>query len=44
MMNSKRSDNEKANSIEEGKKVDINEVIRRSEIIHNSSVEKILKT
>ena len=36
MMNSQRSDAEKANLIEEGKKVGINEVIRHNEIINNS--------
>ena len=36
MMNSQRSDVEKINLIEEGKKIGINEVIRRNEIINNS--------
>ena len=36
MMNSQRSDAEKVNLIEEGKKIAINEVIRRNEIINNS--------
>ena len=36
MMNSQRNDAEKVNLIEEGKKVDINEVIKRNEIINNS--------
>ena len=36
MMNSQRSDAEKVNLIEEGKKIGINEVIRRNEIINNS--------
>ena len=36
MMNSQRSDTEKNNLIEEGKKIDINEVIRRNEIINDS--------
>ena len=36
MMNSQRSDAEKVNLIEEGKKIDINEVIRGNEIINNS--------
>ena len=36
MMNSKRSDTEKTNLIEEGKKIGINEVIKRNEIINNS--------
>ena len=36
MMNSQRSDAEKLNLIEEGKKIGINEVIRCNEIIKNS--------
>ena len=36
MINSQRNDAEKVNLIEEGKKVDINEVIKRNEIINNS--------
>ena len=36
MMNSQRSDVEKINLIEEGKKIGINEVIKRNEIINNS--------
>ena len=36
MMNSQRSDAEKVSLIEEGKKIDINEVIKGSEIINNS--------
>ena len=36
MMNSQRSDAEKVNLIEEGKKIGINEVIRGNEIINNS--------
>ena len=36
MMNSQRSNVEKISLIEEGKKIGINEVIRRSEIINNS--------
>ena len=35
MMNSQRSDTEKINLIEEGKKIGINEVIKRNEIINN---------
>ena len=35
-MNSQRSDAEKVNLIEEGKKVGINEVIQCNEIINNS--------
>ena len=36
MMNSKRTDAEKDNLIEEGKKIGINEVIKRNEIINKS--------
>ena len=36
MMNSHRSDTEKNNLIEEGKKLGINEVIKRNEIINTS--------
>ena len=36
MMNSQRSDVERINFIEEGKKVGINEVIKRNEFINNS--------
>ena len=36
MMNSQRSDAEKVNLIEEDKKMGINEVIKRNEIINNS--------
>ena len=36
MMNSQRSDAEKINLIEEGKKIGINEVIKRNEVINNS--------
>ena len=36
MMKSQRSDNEKVNLIEEGKKIGINEVIKHNEIINNS--------
>ena len=36
MMNSQRSDVEKLSLIEEGKKIGINEVIRRNEVINNS--------
>ena len=35
-MNSQRSDVEKVSLIEEGKKIDINEVIKHNEIINNS--------
>ena len=36
MMNSNRSDAEKVSLVEEGKKIGINEVIKRKEIINNS--------
>ena len=36
MMNSQRSDAKKVNLIEEGKKIGINGVIKRNEIINNS--------
>ena len=36
IMNSQRSDVEKVSLIEEGKKIDINEVVKRNEIITNS--------
>ena len=36
MMNSQRSDVEKISLIEEGKKIGINEVIKRNKIINNS--------
>ena len=36
MMNSQRSDAEKVSLIEEGKKIGINEVIKRNEIFNNS--------
>ena len=36
MMNSQRSDAEKINLIEEGKKIGINKVIKRNKIINNS--------
>ena len=36
MMNCKRSDTEKNNLIEEDKKIGINEIIKRNEIISNS--------
>ena len=35
MMNSQRSDVEKISLIEEGKKIGVNEVIKRNEIINN---------
>ena len=35
-MNSQRRDTEKNNLFEEGKKIGINEVIKRNEIINNS--------
>ena len=36
MLNIQKSDAEKVNLIEEGKKIGINEVIKRNEIINNS--------
>ena len=36
MKNSQRGDADKVNLIEEGKKISIDEVIRRNEIINNS--------
>ena len=36
MMNSQRSGTEKNNLIEEGKKISINEVIKRNKIINNN--------
>ena len=36
VMNSQRSDDKKNYLLEEGKKIDINEVIKRNEIINNS--------
>ena len=36
MMNSQRSDVEKISLIEEGKKIGIDEVIKRNEIVNNS--------
>ena len=42
-MNSQRSDREKINLIEESKKIDINEVIKHTEIINNSLKPQIIK-
>ena len=36
MMNSQRSDSEKINLVKEGKKIGINEVIKRDEVIKNN--------
>ena len=36
MLNSQRSDVEKINLIEEGKKIGINEVIKHNEVINNN--------
>ena len=36
MMNSQRSDDEKIKLIKEGKKIDINEVIKHNEVINNN--------
>ena len=41
MMNSQRSSSEKINLIEEGKKIGINEVIKRNEVINNNSKYQI---
>ena len=41
MMNSQRSDTEKINLIEEGKRIDIDEIIKHNEIINNSLKSKI---
>ena len=41
MMNSQRSDTEKINLIENGKKIGIDEIIKHSEIINNSLKSKI---
>ena len=41
MMNSERIDTEKINLIEEGKKISIEEIIKRNELIHNSLKSKI---
>ena len=40
-MNSQRSHTEKNNLIEEGKKIDIDEIINRNETINNSLKSKI---
>ena len=36
MINTQRSDSEKINIIEEGRKIGINEVVKRNKIINNS--------
>ena len=41
MMNSERIDTEKINLIEEGKKIGIEEIIKRNELINNSLKSKI---
>ena len=41
MMNSQRSDTEKINVIEEGKKIGIDEIIKRIELINNSLKSQI---
>ena len=41
MMNSQGGDTEKINLIEEGKKIGIDEIIKRNEIINNSLMSKI---
>ena len=40
-MNSQRRDSEKINLIEEGKKIGINEVIKRNEVIDNNLKHQI---
>ena len=40
-MNSQRSDTEKVNLIEEGKKIGIDEIIKYNEIINNGLKSKI---
>ena len=42
MMNSQRSDAERINLIEEGKKIGVNEVIKRNEFINNSLKTSLL--
>ena len=44
MMNSQRSDAEKIKLIEEGKKIGINEVIKRNEVNNNSLKFKYVRT
>ena len=44
MMNSQRSDAEKTKLIEEGKKIGINEVIKRNEVNNNSLKFKYVRT
>ena len=41
VMNSHRSDTEKINLIEEGKKIGIDEIIKRNEIMNNSLKSQI---
>ena len=41
MMNSQRSDTEKINVIDEGKKIDLDEISKRNEVINNSLKSKI---
>ena len=41
MMNSQRSDTEKINVIDEGKKIGIDEISKRNEVINNSLKSKI---
>ena len=41
VMNSQRNDAEKINSIEEGKKIGVNEVIKSNNIINNSLKQSI---
>ena len=41
MRNSERSDSQKVNLIKEGKKIGINEVIKRNEVINNNLKSQI---
>ena len=41
MMNSQRSDSEKINLIDEDKKIGINQVIKRNEVINNNLMYQI---
>ena len=41
MMNNQGSDSEKINLIEEGKKIGINEIIKRNEVINNNLKHQI---
>ena len=41
MMKSQRSDTEKNNLIEEGKRIDIDKIIKHNEIINNNSKSQV---